>query len=276
MASASATVSRVSTASGGDRVGLAGSIESNGFVLIDAPATRHLLGAEISQIEAAAFVDSWNGLPLDEYMADGGRYRRRRHAVYLAEASGLTRQPNQPHYQSLAHNSLNGGIARWFAPIPADIGDGPALRSVINLLISVSDRLRGTPGRWRVEAHQFRIEAHAGEAGQPTPEGMHRDGVDFVLVMLIGRRNIGAGRDDDCRCGRSAAGQHSTLAALRRHDPGRCACPSRRVADRAGGSGTAGDPGRARRHRGGGVGLRARDRNSGSRRRSPRQASRAA
>jgi hypothetical protein len=121
----------VSTASGGDRGRLADSIESGGFVLIDGPAKRRLLGADILQTEAAA--------------------------------------------------------------IPTDIGDGPILRSVISLLVSMSDRLRGKAGRWHVEAHQFRIEAHAGEAGQPTPEGMHRDGVDFVLVMLIGRRNTAQG-----------------------------------------------------------------------------------
>ena len=97
---------------------------------------------------------------------------------YLAEAGGLTRQPNQPHYQSLAHNPLNGGIARWFAPIPTDIGDGPTLRSVISLLVSVSDRLRGTPGRWRVEVHQFRIEAHAGKRDNPRRRDAP-DGVDL-------------------------------------------------------------------------------------------------
>ena len=41
--------------------------------------------------------------------------------------------------------------------------------------------------------HQFRIEARSGEAGQPTPEGMHRDGVDWVLVLLVGRENIKSG-----------------------------------------------------------------------------------
>jgi hypothetical protein len=41
--------------------------------------------------------------------------------------------------------------------------------------------------------HQFRIESTAREAGQPTPEGMHRDGVDFVLIMLVGRRNVANG-----------------------------------------------------------------------------------
>ena len=46
---------------------------------------------------------------------------------------------------------------------------------------------------WHIEVHQFRIEARSGEEGQPTPEGMHRDGVDYVLVLLVGRRNIQSG-----------------------------------------------------------------------------------
>ena len=46
---------------------------------------------------------------------------------------------------------------------------------------------------WHVEVHQFRIEARPGEAGQPTPEGLHRDGVDYVLVLLVGRHNIASG-----------------------------------------------------------------------------------
>lgn len=193
MVSASDTVSRMSIASASTPARFAESVESRAFALVDAPAMRELLGAGVPGTDAAAFADSWNDLPLDEYMADGGRYRRRRHAVYIAEAGGLARQPDQPHFQTLAHNPLNGGIARWFAPIRADIGDAPILRSVIDLLVSMSDRLRGTTGRWRVEVHQFRIEAHAGELGQPTPEGMHRDGVDFVLVMLMGRRNAAHG-----------------------------------------------------------------------------------
>jgi Uncharacterized protein conserved in bacteria len=29
--------------------------------------------------------------------------------------------------------------------------------------------------------------------GHPTPEGVHRDGVDFVLVLLVNRENISSG-----------------------------------------------------------------------------------
>jgi hypothetical protein len=41
--------------------------------------------------------------------------------------------------------------------------------------------------------HQFRIEAQPGKRGLPTPEGLHRDGVDWVLVLLIARENIAEG-----------------------------------------------------------------------------------
>ena len=45
---------------------------------------------------------------------------------------------------------------------------------------------------WRIEVHQFRIEA-LGRAGEPTPEGVHRDGVDYVLVLMVDRHNIASG-----------------------------------------------------------------------------------
>jgi hypothetical protein len=46
--------------------------------------------------------------------------------------------------------------------------------------------------RWYIEAHQFRIDASDG-IGRPTPEGAHRDGVDFVAIVLAGRRNVRGG-----------------------------------------------------------------------------------
>jgi hypothetical protein len=47
--------------------------------------------------------------------------------------------------------------------------------------------------QWQIELHQFRIEARDGKLGQPTPEGVHRDGVDFVIVVMIRRVNIDSG-----------------------------------------------------------------------------------
>jgi len=43
-----------------------------------------------------------------------------------------------------------------------------------------------------VEAHQFRIDT-VGGIGRPTPEGAHRDGVDFVAILMVERAHIKGG-----------------------------------------------------------------------------------
>ena len=52
--------------------------------------------------------------------------------------------------------------------------------------------IQGSSQPWYVEAHQFRIDTTDG-IGRPTPEGAHRDGVDFVAVFLVGRDGIKGG-----------------------------------------------------------------------------------
>lgn len=176
-------------------------IARDGYVFVHGDEMRPLLTAAGSLADWPAFAASWDHLELDRYMADGGRYRRRRHAVFSAAADGaIVRAPHQPHYQSRDYNALNGGIARWFEPIDPAVAGSETMRAILTFSRSVFERLagpldggRGRPRDWHVEAHQFRIEARAGEQGRPTPEGVHRDGVDYVLVLLVDRRNIASG-----------------------------------------------------------------------------------
>lgn len=135
------------------------------------------------------FARSWDDLGPDLYMADGGRYRRRRHATFAFQDGRFIRKPHQPHFQSRDYNPLNGDVQRWFAPVGQGTIDNPVMQSILNFC---ADSFAMT-GRQHVELHQFRIEARAEELGRPTPEGMHRDGVDWVLVMLIERRNVREG-----------------------------------------------------------------------------------
>lgn len=165
-----------------------------GYVFVRGATMGAVLARSGALSDWDAFAASWDDLALDTYMADRGRYRRRRHAVYGVTPDGATvRRPHQPHYQSLDYNPLNGGIARWFEPVAADIGDGTSLRTILGFCRTLFGGLAPSVRSWHVEVHQFRIEARAGEAGRPTPEGMHRDGVDYVLVLLIRRRNIVSG-----------------------------------------------------------------------------------
>lgn len=167
-----------------------------GFVRFEAPETQALLGAE-AMAQWPAFAESWNDLPLDGFMADGGRYRRRRFAAFAALPGEVTRKPHQPHWQSRDYNPLNGGVQRWFEPVTDAIAAHPVTQGVIRAGLERFHPLSGSPAApWHVELHQFRIEARAGEAGQPTPEGAHRDGVDWVIVMLVNRQNVDSGVTD--------------------------------------------------------------------------------
>jgi hypothetical protein len=167
-----------------------------GFVRFEAAETRALLGPEAAA-QWGAFADSWNDLGLDTFMADGGRYRRRRFAAFSALPDQIDRKPHQPHWQSRDYNTLNGGVQRWFEPVTDTIAAHPVTRAVIKAGLDLFHPLSpASTEPWHVELHQFRIEARAGEAGMPTPEGAHRDGVDWVIVMLVDRRNVDSGVTD--------------------------------------------------------------------------------
>jgi len=175
---------------------LARSIAATGYVPLSGAETRAAFdpaGTALSGDEWARFADSWNALRPDGYMADGGRYRLRRHAVYsAAPGQPLARGPHQPHYQAREYNQLNGGIERWFEPVTPEVGEGAALRALLDGARAVFEALSPGTG-WHAEIHQFRIEGRPDEAGKPTPEGMHSDGVDYVLVMMVGRENVAGG-----------------------------------------------------------------------------------
>ncbi len=171
---------------------LTDALRADGYEFVQAAEMRGLLGLFGQMADWPAFAASWDDLGPDTYMADGGRYRKRRHAVFAVSADAIARQAAQPHYQSRDYNALNGGIERWFEPIAEPIASGPVMTTILAFCRTLFSSL-APAGGWHVELHQFRIEARPGQAGRPTPEGMHRDGVDHVLVLLVNRRNIASG-----------------------------------------------------------------------------------
>ncbi len=174
--------------------GIRAAVERAGYAFVEASDMRTALARFGSLADWPAFAESWNDLEVDTYMGDGGRYRKRRFGVYAAERQGaVVRAPHQAHYQTLDYNTLNGGIERWFKPVTEEIGSGASMRTILEYCRALFGRLVPEAKKWHIEVHQFRIEAKTGEAGKPTPEGMHRDGVDYVLVLLINRRNIASG-----------------------------------------------------------------------------------
>lgn len=172
---------------------LVAALRRDGFSFAEA-ATMRALFAPGALGDWPAFAASWDTLAPDTYLAQTGRHRRRRHGVFAAAASGPIRhEPHQPHYQSLDYNPLQGDIERWFEPLTPEVAASFSLRTILAFSRDFFGELAPGVGQWHIEVHQFRIEARAGQPGEPTPEGIHRDGVDYVLVLLIDRHNIASG-----------------------------------------------------------------------------------
>lgn len=170
-------------------------LTKTGFIFLPKNEMRNSLLEDVTDLHEAwmLFQDSWNRLQRDTFMADGGRYRLRRHATYKTIKNSKVISPTayRPHYQRLEHNGLNGGVARYFSPLEPATCNNPILINTLAHCRTIFGEL--IPGcEWHIEVHQFRIETCA-VAACPTPEGVHRDGVNFVFMMLIDRQQISGG-----------------------------------------------------------------------------------
>jgi hypothetical protein len=166
-------------------------LRCEGYALLRPALAQAVLGIDLAAL--AALPGSWEQLPRDTYLRDAGRYRSRRHSCFIESlpAATLADVPHRAHWQPTAYNALHGGLQRWFEPIEPQVRAASAWRQLLGSLGEVFAVLQPVE-RWHIEAHQFRIDTSAG-LGRPTPEGAHRDGVDFVAVVLVQRRGVRGG-----------------------------------------------------------------------------------
>ncbi|RYY93985.1 MAG: hypothetical protein EOO24_25680 [Comamonadaceae bacterium] len=164
-------------------------LRQQGYAVLSPAGVSEWSGCALADL--AALRPSWNDLPPDAYLKDGGRYRRRRHSCFIAQEGSLAQSPHRAHWQPVEYNALHGGMQRWFEPMDPAVATAPAWTCLLQALAREATALRGARP-WFIEAHQFRIDTEGG-IGRPTPEGAHRDGVDFVAVFLVGREGIKGG-----------------------------------------------------------------------------------
>ena len=162
-----------------------------GYALLPAVEAATIFHVDLAQLNA--LLDTWALLPRDTYLRDGGKYRARRHSCFVQTfPSGiLSAVPRRPHWQPTSYNALHGGLERWFEPIEPEVLTSPVWSKLVAAIGSLFAQVRQVD-QWFIEAHQFRIDTTDG-IGRPTPEGAHRDGVDFVAVILAARRSIRGG-----------------------------------------------------------------------------------
>lgn len=141
------------------------------------------------------FSDCWNRLKLDNYMGDKGTYRLRRYGMlkYIASTGVLELQPHAPYSQPKYINKLNGDIERHYEPLEERFINNPFFTGMMIWISEALNRLSNQTSDWEIRILPNRILAGDGIAGQPTPEGHHRDGVDYVTTLLAKRHNVEGG-----------------------------------------------------------------------------------
>ena len=164
-------------------------LAEQGFAVLNAASVCALAGVSLDALQALE--PSWHDLPPDQYLKDGGRYRRRRHGSFEVTVDRLQAMPHRPHWQPLSYNALHGGMQRWFEPMVPHVVQQAVWSQLLCGLARVASDAQGEQ-TWFTEVHQFRIDTTDG-IGRPTPEGAHRDGVNWVAVFLVGRHNIKGG-----------------------------------------------------------------------------------
>ncbi len=163
------------------------SLSAAGYAFV--PASGAVAAFALDRAGLDALRSSWDALPRDGYLRDGGDYRARRHSCFTqADGEAVQPAPHRPHWQPTSYNALHGGLTRWFEPVSAQVVASAAWAQLLGSIGALFTQVRAVPC-WFIESHQFRIDTAQG-IGRPTPEGAHRDGVDFVAVILVARHHV--------------------------------------------------------------------------------------
>ncbi|MBA3710655.1 MAG: 2OG-Fe dioxygenase family protein [Planctomycetes bacterium] len=124
-------------------------------------------------------------LPLDPYIT--GIFRRRRFSHFLGTPDRLKRLDHTYFVQSRSVNELAGGIKREFAELEDGIAQLPAFRAIVATYI---DYLGIDPETTEMGVHQIRILCAPEFSGDPAPEGIHKDGFDYVGIFCVERHDV--------------------------------------------------------------------------------------
>jgi hypothetical protein len=163
-----------------------------GAHLMPASEVNACVGAD----EAAwkRFSAHWDELAPDVYAGALGTQRARRygHLAYRPTDGNARPMPHLEFVQPDDSNPLYVKQNRQFEPLTDRFVADPLLHSILKLLGQLATALDDPP-EWSTKVHPFRVTASADGEGQPTPEGLHRDGVTLVTSLLINRRNATGG-----------------------------------------------------------------------------------
>lgn len=136
---------------------------------------RQLPGAVIAELQRG-----FDGIQQDPYCPGEYRYRA---ATRFRRGERFERLPRVPLYQSGEYNPIQGygGLARHYPDLHDRLATAPALALVMQTWMEmIADDVQ------TLSVHQIRTMT----PGEPVPEGKHRDGNDWVGLIVCRRHNL--------------------------------------------------------------------------------------
>lgn len=157
--------------------------------ILDSKQFHHTIMFTVCQVNLHfdGFKQFFNDLPVDPYVK--GKYRFRRLSRFTAAGNELVKLPHGCLFQSKEYNPLVGDIKREFAEIDDALTQ---LDDFKKLVFAFIDACKLHPES-EIGVHQIRTTCSLNNFGNPAPEGIHRDGTDFIGIFCVNRENIQGG-----------------------------------------------------------------------------------
>jgi hypothetical protein len=166
-------------------------LASAGVYLMPPAELNNCTGTHDSEWER--FGSHWDELAPDPYAAELGTRRLRRYGHFRFADGVATPMPHDAFVQPEDSNPLYLERDRHFEPLTDAFAKEPLLERILALLGRFAEALDDSVREWSAKITPFRVLAFAGDEGEPTPEGLHRDGVTLVTSLLVNRRNAVGG-----------------------------------------------------------------------------------
>ncbi|MBW4612000.1 MAG: 2OG-Fe dioxygenase family protein [Desmonostoc vinosum HA7617-LM4] len=142
---------------------------------------------KVNSINPEGFKPFFNDMPIDPYIK--GNYRSRRLSRFMISEDKVIKLPHGYLFQSKEYNPLLGDIRREFAELDDALIE---LDIFQDLVLAFIDSCRLHPEA-EIGVHQIRTTCSPNSLGNPAPEGIHRDGTDFIGIFSVDRDNIQGG-----------------------------------------------------------------------------------
>lgn len=141
------------------------------------------------------FLKSWDNLKVDNYIKNKFKYRYRAYSkfTYNYKNNILNKIINNGFNQSKKNNILFGSVNRKFIDINDLTLKNAIFKKILNYDLNSLKKIKPNVKIVTIGVHQIRIKTKKNLPGIPAPEGVHRDGHDYLFQHLIYKKNVYGG-----------------------------------------------------------------------------------